>query len=116
MDMKTFTAKIQNYSTIITFCTMLLGSVGGLALWVDTRYAHAEEVRSVQQQLKDYHAETQAQIKAGQQQTQDNINFLRKKSIDDKLFEYEYKINARTATPLEKAQHERLQRERREIK
>ncbi len=112
---KTIAERLKDYSTIIAFGTLVLGSISGGLLWIDTRYAHAQEIRGLQQQLKESHEATQAQISSNQRQTEALVKAIRTKSVTDKLFEYDFKIRANQATPLDYAQYERLQRELKEL-
>jgi hypothetical protein len=71
---------------------------------VDDRYAHATDVN------KQFQQEDQKQIEIQKQVRSVGIE-MRRKQLDDYIFTYEYKVQTKQATPLDKALLDRYKRE-----
>lgn len=78
---------------IIVFIIGSIPTVLGVAFYLDGRYAHATDIQKIQQ-LSDQ-----------------NFQELRRRTLSDKLFEIDFKVQSNQASALDKALREKYLRE-----
>jgi hypothetical protein len=100
------TESIKKMNLLKLTGSMLVSVVGVFVAvnTVDDRYAHATDVS------KQFQQEDQKQIEIQKQVRSVGIE-MRRKQLDDYIFTYEYKVQTKQATPLDKALLDRYKRE-----
>lgn len=83
--------------------------VAGVALFtafttIDDRYAHADEFSQRLTNVEKSQQTVQIQIQSA-------VNQMREKQLEDYVFTYEFKVQTRQASPLDRALLERYKRE-----
>ena len=104
------TVKENPYSTIAALSSFigLVAPLVGVFGWLDSRYAHAEDVIKQQSSVI-------REMSVMQRRTSDQLFNLRKQGIEDKMFEIELKMEQGNASNIEKAQYERLKRQYKDV-
>jgi hypothetical protein len=103
--------KLSKTSTLFKSSLAIIGTFLGViaAMWaIEDRYVSAADFSQYQQRQEAFILQSQSAADKRQK------NF-RKQIIDDQLFELQFKVNQGTASPLDKAKIERLQRQLREL-
>jgi hypothetical protein len=95
---------LKTAASILAALTPLVGAL----LFIDSRYAHAEDTRKSETQ-------TSQAIKAQTTEFQKQHYMLRQSLVEDKLFEIDLRNNNKARSPIDEAQYRRYSRQLTEI-